>query len=815
MESIGKVLNVGAVVGPASLNLYNYLAQPHTPAEKRTAWEKFSVDVNVGLEKLAFAELAALYLTTAPEIAGGIEAGLLLFGAVTGIAISPAVATIGLALVGGVAAGAVFDAYLKDIATTRAEVIFNAIYPVIISTEEGYLAGATVFVDENDNGLLDAGENSTISDASGSFFSIGNSGPLIAIGGTDIATGLPFEGHLNAPAGSTVITPLTTLIVALSAEGVANAHDAVLTAFHLDPSTDLPTLDPIASTVGGDAEAALAYTAGIEVFDTLKLVASVLAGNNPTQFAAAYDAVLSSMAGLVAAHGASLDLTDQAQINELIVIAAITGGYSLSSEMIAGVEAIITNLNQAVVDAGGATGVDLLADLSAIALVAQGAASDALKNVHDELDTITSVVDRFTGENLVSAIDTAKSHTGDVDGPAIQNVPVAQTDSYQINEDSLLVVNQPGVLANDLDADGDPLTAILVGNASHGILIFDPDGSLSYAPDPNYSGPDSFTYMASDGGTASAPTTVNLTVNPVNDAPALFSQTPSQSATAGSAFSFTLPANTFQDPDSGDHLTLAATTGDGLALPSWLDFNPLTGAFQGTPGAGDAGGFDVKVTATDTGGLTATDVFHFTVTVPSTSHAPLITSNGGGSSASIIITDDSKYVTKVHATDPDPHSNISYSIVGGEDQKLFKIDSKSGLLSFQSEPREGRDYNVTVAASDGNLKDTQSILVEVAKGPFASGNSGVSDTFVFKSGFGLAVVTNFDATSSNHDVLELDHSLFRHAHADMSQAEVFQLVENHGFQIGPDVVIVTDNFNVIDLRNTSLQKLSANDFDLI
>src|SRR5262249_11807048 len=154
-----------------------------------------------------------------------------------------------------------------------------------------------------------------------------------------------------------------------------------------------------------------------------------------------------------------LDLTDQAQIHELIVIAAITGGYSLNSDIVAGVEAITINLNHAVVDASGATGVELLADLSAIALVAQGAASDALKNVHDEFDTMASVIDQFTGSNLAGAIEIAKSHTGDVDGPSVENAPVAHDDAYVVTSSTPLVVGPDGVLANDTDADGNALTS--------------------------------------------------------------------------------------------------------------------------------------------------------------------------------------------------------------------------------------------------------------------------------------------------------------------------------------------------------------------
>ena len=306
-----------------------------------------------------------------------------------------------------------------------------------------------------------------------------------------------------------------------------------------------------------------------------------------------------------------------------------------------------------------------------------------------------------------------------------------------------------------------------------------------------------------------------ISITNANETPVLANQTAGQSATTGTPFSLTLPANTFQDPDAGDHLTLAATLSNGAALPAWLAFNPLTGAFSGSPGTGDTGSFDVKVTATDTSGLSAADVFHFSVSAGSTNHAPVITSDLGGDSASVIITDDTRYVATVHASDPDPGAAIAYSIIGGADQKLFTIDPKTGVLTFKTTPQDGHSYNVTVAASDGSLHDTQAIKVQVANGPFEFGNAGVPDTFEFRAHFGLAVVSNFDPTSASHDVLELDHALFRNADPHSSPAAIFDLIADHSFQIGHDVVIVTDTHDIIDLRNTNLHSLTAGDFLLV
>src|SRR5262245_42733559 len=87
--------------------------------------------------------------------------------------------------------------------------------------------------------------------------------------------------------------------------------------------------------------------------------------------------------------------------------------------------------------------------------------------------------------------------------------PVANPDSYSVNEDGSLSVAAPGVLANDTDPD--PLTAALVSGPSHGTLTLNANGSFTYTPNVNFHGADSFTYQANDAWSGSV-ATVSITV---------------------------------------------------------------------------------------------------------------------------------------------------------------------------------------------------------------------------------------------------------------------------------------------------------------
>jgi hypothetical protein len=97
----------------------------------------------------------------------------------------------------------------------------------------------------------------------------------------------------------------------------------------------------------------------------------------------------------------------------------------------------------------------------------------------------------------------------------VNDAAVAVNNSYAVDAGTALNVSLPGILANDIDIDGDVLTAVLVAGPANGTLTLKDDGSLTYTPSTGFSGTDSFTYVANDGSLNSNVATVTLTVNPV------------------------------------------------------------------------------------------------------------------------------------------------------------------------------------------------------------------------------------------------------------------------------------------------------------
>jgi hypothetical protein len=89
--------------------------------------------------------------------------------------------------------------------------------------------------------------------------------------------------------------------------------------------------------------------------------------------------------------------------------------------------------------------------------------------------------------------------------------PVAVADRYT-TRGPLQVRVGDGVLRNDSDADGNTLRAVLKSGPTHGKLLLNADGSFNYTPSTVYAGPDSFSYVASDGQALSASVAVTITV---------------------------------------------------------------------------------------------------------------------------------------------------------------------------------------------------------------------------------------------------------------------------------------------------------------
>jgi hypothetical protein len=104
----------------------------------------------------------------------------------------------------------------------------------------------------------------------------------------------------------------------------------------------------------------------------------------------------------------------------------------------------------------------------------------------------------------------------DVTVRPVADAPVATDDSYATSIGIAVNLGGRGVLANDGDGDGDPLTASLgTPPASGGFVFVFPSGGFFYLPPPLFAGTDTFTYVVSDGTGRSDVGTVTIAVGPL------------------------------------------------------------------------------------------------------------------------------------------------------------------------------------------------------------------------------------------------------------------------------------------------------------
>jgi hypothetical protein len=182
------------------------------------------------------------------------------------------------------------------------------------------------------------------------------------------------------------------------------------------------------------------------------------------------------------------------------------------------------------------------------------------------------------------------------------------------------------------------------------------------------------------------------------------------------------------------------------------------GSFTYTPNLNFSGTDSFVYEICDTQG--ACDTASVIITVGNPNQPPQITSLGGGDFASTTVPENQTAVTDIDAVDPDGDP-ITYSVAGGADAARFAIDRSTGFLTFAVPPdfEHPADadlnnvYEVTVAASDGSLSDSQSLSVTV---------TDVSETAGSPLYFSLrANGTVGGLNVANEDIVSFDGSSFQ------------------------------------------------------
>jgi len=172
---------------------------------------------------------------------------------------------------------------------------------------------------------------------------------------------------------------------------------------------------------------------------------------------------------------------------------------------------------------------------------------------------------------------------------AVNDIPTADAQSVTTDEDTADPITLTGA-----DIETLTLSFAVVTEPAHGVLSGTAP-SLIYTPDPDYYGPDSFTFKVNDGTADSAPALVSIAVNSMNDAPIADAQ------------------NVTTEKNIPETITLTGSDLEGSALTYDIVTNPAHGSLSGTA---------PNITYTPNTDYVGTDSFTFKVNDGATDSAP-------------------------------------------------------------------------------------------------------------------------------------------------------------------------------------------------
>ncbi|MFW1118911.1 tandem-95 repeat protein [Vibrio parahaemolyticus] len=309
-------------------------------------------------------------------------------------------------------------------------------------------------------------------------------------------------------------------------------------------------------------------------------------------------------------------------------------------------------------------------------------------------ETLTFTATDPSGESVSQTVDFTVAPVADI-----------VADSARVVEDTPTIIK---VLGNDTFEGDDKVVSLDTNNGpANGTVSVNPDGSVTYTPNDNYHGADSFTYIVTSGGVSES-TTVNVDVTPVNDAPVAKDDI----ATTQEDTAVTIDVLPNDTDIDGDTLRI-----DSASVPSDQGTVEIVdGKLVFTPAENFNGDAEITYTVTD-GELT--DEAKVSVTVNPVNDAPTIKVDAVESITENAVSTDTVVATlTVRDTDtPEDRLTVSlennsngYFVLVGDEVKL----TQAGVDAVNNDELDLKDLTISASVSDGvnpTASDSDSLVV--------------------------------------------------------------------------------------------------------
>ncbi|ELU8564836.1 tandem-95 repeat protein, partial [Vibrio parahaemolyticus] len=332
--------------------------------------------------------------------------------------------------------------------------------------------------------------------------------------------------------------------------------------------------------------------------------------------------------------------------------------------------------------------------------------SNVLVSIENGIATISPTADWNGSETLTfTATDPSGESISQTVNFTVAPVADIVADKATVVEDTPTIIK---VLGNDTFEDDGKVVSLDTNNGpANGTVSVNPDGSVTYTPNDNYVGKDTFTYIVTSGGVSES-TTVEVNVTPVNDAPVAKDDIATTQEDTAVTIDV-LPNDTDVD---GDKLSIqSASVPEAQGKVEIVD-----GKLVFTPAENFNGDAEITYTVTD-GELT--DEAKVSVTVNPVNDAPTIKVDAVESITENAVSTDTVVATlTVRDTDtPEDRLTVSlennsngYFVLVGDEVKL----TQAGVDAVNNDELDLKDLTISASVSDGvnpTASDSDSLVV--------------------------------------------------------------------------------------------------------
>ncbi|HHG3518025.1 TPA: tandem-95 repeat protein [Vibrio parahaemolyticus] len=432
-------------------------------------------------------------------------------------------------------------------------------------------------------------------------------------------------------------------------------------------------------------------------------------------------------------------------------------------------------------------------------------------------ETITFTVKDSSGESVNQTVDFTVAPVVDI-----------EADSADVVEDTPTIIN---VLGNDtFEGDGKVVSLDANNGPANGTVSVNPDGSVTYTPNDNYHGADSFTYIVTSGGVSES-TTVEVNVTPVNDAPVAKNDI----STTQEDTAVTIDALLNDTDADGDKLSI-----ESASVPKEQGtVEVVDGKLVFTPAENFNGDAEITYTVTD-GQLT--DEAKVTVTVNPVNDAPTIKVDAVESITEDAVNTDTVVATlTVRDTDtPEDQLTVSlennsngYFVLVGNEVKL----TQAGVDAVNNDELNLKDLTISASVSDGvnpTANDSDSLIVnrvndaptvenaiadQVLSEDFASYTIDLNDAFKDSDS-----ALNFSVSGNSNVLVSIENGIATISPtADWNGSETLtftatdpsgeSISQTVNFTVAPVADIVADTATVVEDTPTIIKVLGNDTFE--